>query len=187
MTKLNRLLCIATLSLAVGQPVVGQQVVNSDAKVLVDFQARIDAYMKLHKEMERGAPKLKDKAEPEEIKAHEEALAAKIRAARKTAKPGEIFTPDVRALFRRLMYPELKGKEGAETKAEIKEDAPAAVPLKINTIYPPNQPLPTVPPNLLARLPKLPEELEYRIIGRHLILRDVHANVIVDYIPNAIR
>jgi hypothetical protein len=44
-----------------------------------------------------------------------------------------------------------------------------------------------VPPNLLADLPKLPEDLEYRVIDRHLILRDVHANVIVDYVPNAIR
>jgi hypothetical protein len=187
MSKLNRLLCIATLSLAVGQPVVGQEKVNPDAKLLKDFETRIDAYMKLHNELERDAPKLKDKAEPEEIKAHEEALAEKIRAARKTAKPGEIFTPDVRALFRRLMYPELKGKEGAETKAEIKEDAPAAVPLRVNARYPQNQPLPTVPPNVLARLPKLPEELEYRIVKRDLILRDVHANLIVDYIPNAIR
>jgi hypothetical protein len=187
MSKLNRLLCIATLSLAVGQPVFGQERVNTDAKTLKEFQARIDAYMKLHKEAEGDAPKLKDKAEPEEIKAHEEALAAKIGAARKTAKPGEIFTPEGRALFRRLMYPELKGKEGAETKAEINEDAPAAVVLKINARYPANEPLPTVPPNLLARLPKLPEELEYRIVGRTLILRDVHANLIVDYIPNAIR
>jgi hypothetical protein len=187
MSKLHRLLCVLTLSFIVVPVSAAQQSVNPDAKVLKDFEGRIDAYMKLHNELERDAPKLKDEAEPEEIKAHEDALAAEIRAARKTAKPGEIFTPEVRALFRRLMYPELKGKEGAETKAEIKEDAPAAVPIKINARYPSNQPLPTVPPNLLARLPRLPEELEYRIIGRHLILRDVHANVIVDYIPNAIR
>jgi hypothetical protein len=187
MSKLNRLLSIAALSLVVGQPVFGQEKVNPDAATLKDFQSRIDAYIKLHKEAEGDGPKLKDKAEPEEIKAHEESLATKIRAARKTAKPGEIFTPESRALFRRLMYPELKGKEGAETKAEIKEDAPAAMPLKVNARYPSNQPLPTVPPNLLAALPKLPEELEYRIVKRDLILRDVHANLIVDYIPNAIR
>ena len=44
-----------------------------------------------------------------------------------------------------------------------------------------------MPPTLLAVLPKLPEDLEYRIIARHLILPDVHANVIVHFIPNAIR
>ena len=40
---------------------------------------------------------------------------------------------------------------------------------------------------LLANLPKLPEDLEYRIIGHTLILRDVHANIIVDYLPKAIQ
>jgi hypothetical protein len=36
-------------------------------------------------------------------------------------------------------------------------------------------------------LPQLPEELEYRIIGKDMILRDVHANIVVDFIPKAIR
>jgi hypothetical protein len=36
---------------------------------------------------------------------------------------------------------------------------------------------------LLDVLPRLPEELEYRFVGRDLILRDVKANLIVDFIP----
>jgi hypothetical protein len=36
-------------------------------------------------------------------------------------------------------------------------------------------------------LPKLPPELEYRIIGKNLIIRDVDANIIVDFVPNAIQ
>ena len=39
---------------------------------------------------------------------------------------------------------------------------------------------------LLASLPPLPEEIEYRFVGKHLILRDAKANLIIDYIPNAI-
>jgi hypothetical protein len=69
----------------------------------------------------------------------------------------------------------------------MKEDAPAKVPLKVNATYPEGKPLPTVPPNILENLPQLPEDLEYRIIDKHLILRDVDANLIIDYIPNAIR
>ena len=38
----------------------------------------------------------------------------------------------------------------------------------------------TVPPNILAALPKLPEDLEYRFVNKHMILLDVHANLIVD-------
>jgi hypothetical protein len=86
------------------------------------------------------------------------------------------------------MYPEVKGPDAAATKAAMKEDAPApgSVRLKVNATYPEAAPLPTVPPNILQNLPKLPEQLEYRVVGKHLILRDVDANVIVDYIPNAI-
>jgi len=57
----------------------------------------------------------------------------------------------------------------------------------VNAAYPEKQPLPTVPPDLLARLPKLPEQLEYRLVGKHMILRDIDANIIVDDMLNAIR
>jgi hypothetical protein len=57
--------------------------------------------------------------------------------------------------------------------------------LKVNTPYTADA-LPTVPPNVLANLPQLPEDLEYRILGRDLILRDVHANLIVDFVPRII-
>jgi len=61
------------------------------------------------------------------------------------------------------------------------------VPLKVNATYPEGNPLPTTPPNVLQNLPKLPEQLEYRIWNKNLIIRDVQANIIVDFIPNAIQ
>jgi hypothetical protein len=36
-------------------------------------------------------------------------------------------------------------------------------------------------------LPKLPEQLEYRLVGKTLIIRDVEANIIVDFVPNALQ
>lgn len=164
-----------------------QQKVNADAQLQQDFKQRIDKYLALHQRLEKQAPPVKKKDEPEQIKASQEWLAKAIRAERKNARQGDIFTPAIASLFRRLMYPELKGPDGAETKKAMKDDAPAAIPLKVNGGYPDTAPLPTVPPNLLANLPQLPKDLEYRIIGKHLILRDVHANVIVDYMSNAIR
>lgn len=161
--------------------------VNPDAKILLDFKQRVDAYMELHQRLEKQVPPLKAKAEANEIKAHEDALAKAIRAERKNAKPGDVFTPEIATLFRRLMYPELKGPDAADTKKAIDDDAPTTVQLKVNAAYPDNAPLPTVPPNLLASVPQLPKDLEYRIVGKHLILRDVQANLIVDYMLNAIR
>ena len=189
--KLSRpgaaLLLSWALAVGAGQAPAAQTRVNAEAQVLADFQKRIDQYMQLHERVEKESPPLKQTKEPAKIQASQDAMAAKIQAARKDAKPGEIFTPEIRQALRKLMYPETKGTDGAETKAALKDDAPKNVPLKVNTKYPENAPLPTVPPNLLASLPKLPEELEYRIINKHLILRDVHANLIIDFIPNAIQ
>lgn len=56
----------------------------------------------------------------------------------------------------------------------------------MNAPYPENQPRPTVPANLLLTLPTLPEPLEYRIVGQHLLLLDTEADLIVDYVLNAI-
>jgi len=85
------------------------------------------------------------------------------------------------------MNPQLKGRRGAKTNAAIKDEQPSAIRLKVNARYPEAEPLPTVPPNLLASLPNLPEGLEYRVVHDNLILRDMPANLIVDFIPAAIR
>jgi hypothetical protein len=52
--------------------------------------------------------------------------------------------------------------------------------------YPTELPLATFPARLLAKLPDLPPELEYRIVGRHIVLRDVTANVVVDVARNIV-
>ena len=162
---------------------------NPDAQVLQDFQRRIDGYMDLQKRLKKDAPPLKETKDPAKIKASQMVLAKKIQEARAGAKQGDIFTPEIRQMFRRLMYPETTGPQGAETKAVIAEEKNElkGVSLKVNADYPDSAPLPTVPPNLLAALPKLPEDLEYRFIDKHMILLDVHANLIIDYIVNAIR
>jgi len=162
---------------------------NPEAELLVDFKKRIDGYMALHDKLKKQAPPLKETKDPAKIIASQEGLAMKIREARKDAKQGDIFTPEIRQLFRRLMYPEVKGPEGRATKAAINEegDEVKSVPLKVNADYPEKAPLMTVPPNILAALPKLPEVLEYRFVRRNMILLDTHANLIVDFVPNAIQ
>jgi hypothetical protein len=187
---MNRMALAVLMSCGIAATLGGQaQQVNPDAQLLQDFTKRIESYMDLHKRLEKKAPPLKTTDDPAKIKASQEGLAAAIRTERKGAKQGEIFTPEIAAVIRRLLYPEVKGAEGADTKRAIKEDAPkpGTVPINVNAVYSEGAPLPSVPPNLLANLPKLPEDLEYRIIGHTLILRDVHANIIVDYLPKAIR
>lgn len=157
---------------------------NPDSAILADFNARLDKYVKVQRVLLKEAP-LKETEKPVEIIVPQEVLAAKIRNVRKDARQGDIFTPQVAAMFKRLMYPELQGPEGRDTRAEIKEES-GKVELKVNATYPSSQPLSTVPANLLANLPQLSKDVEYRFVGTHLILRDVDANIIVDYIFNAI-
>lgn len=161
--------------------------VNMDAQVLHDFQERVTTYLDVHKKAAKDAPPLKESNDPAKIKAAQDGLASRIRAARADAKPGDIFTPEIRSKFRQLLYPEMKGEDGRDARKVMKDDAPPDVPLKVNAKYPDGASLPTVPSNLLLNLPTLPEELEYRIIGKHLILLDSDADLIVDYIPNAIQ
>jgi hypothetical protein len=162
---------------------------NPDAQLLVDFKTRIDQYMALQTKLTKESPPLKETRDPSQIQASQDVLAMKIREARKTAKQGDVFTPEIRQLFRRLMYPETKGAAGAETRAAITEEAHETkqVVLKVNAKYPDDAPLMTVPPNILAALPKLPEDLEYRFVNRTMILLDTHSNLIVDFVPNAIQ
>jgi hypothetical protein len=48
-------------------------------------------------------------------------------------------------------------------------------------------PLTTVPPQVLAALPRLPDEqIEFRFLSTRLILLDTRANMIVDYMERAL-
>jgi hypothetical protein len=161
--------------------------VNPDAAAMQEFKARVDKYLDLHRQMAKGVAEQKKGATPTELTAAKSALAAKVQAARANAKHGDIFTPEVRIAFRRLLAPELKGEDGRDAKALLRDDAPApgSIPFKVNAKYPENQPLPTVPAPLLLTLPTLEAPLEYRVVGRHLLLLDREADLIVDYILTA--
>jgi hypothetical protein len=162
--------------------------VNPHAAALLDFEIRVKAYTDLHKRLAKGDAKQMETDDPAMISAVKARLAAKVQAARRDAKQGDIFTPAVRPVFRRLLAPELKGEDGRDAKAVLKDDAPApgSVPFKVNAKYPEDQPRPTVPAKVLLSLPALPAPLEYRIVGQHLLLLDMEADLVVDYILNAI-
>lgn len=156
---------------------------NADAQIIADYKARIDKYVALRKKADDSAPPLKPSNDGAEIKLAQQGLAERIGAARAGVKPGDIFTPAIAAKFRSLLKPPAKETGVREV---LKEDKPAVLSFKVNGPYPDKQPVVTVPPNILETLPPLPKDIEYRFIGKHLILRDAKANLIIDYVPNAI-
>ena len=132
-------------------------------------------------------PKLKTTNEPELIVAHQKILARKIKAARAHAKRGDIFTPTAREDFQKAMSSEFQGPQASHAKATMKQGAPLKnVHLHVNEIYPESIPYTSVPPTMLQKIPKLPEELVYRAVSSDLVLLDVKANLVVDYLPGVI-
>lgn len=164
------------------------QLTPQDQQALAEFDQRVKEYASMRAEVNKGSAKQRETEDPAKIAAARADLAAKIRAKRAAAKPGDIFTPYIQERFRKILAPEFSGVKGQNTKGSIKDEAPppGAVKLAVNAEYPKDQPLGTVPPNILEALPKLPEGVEFRFIDRHLALRDAEANLIIDFMPAAI-
>jgi len=158
---------------------------SRDAVILKAFTDRVQTYVDLHNKLEATLPPLKDSSNPEQITAHQEALAKMIRNARARAAQGAFFTSDVRQVLRRNITAALQRPGGSASLDDLAEATPVRIRLEVNARYPADVPLTSVPPNVLKALPRLPDEVEFRFVMRDLILRDTHANVIVDYMTKA--
>jgi len=155
-----------------------------DVALLRDFNARIAKYREVHKQ---AGVTSKSSDSPDKLADQKQQAAEKIRESRPGAKRGDIFTPWIAAHFKKQLAATLHGKDGAKIRASLRHAEPLPdVPLQVNTKYPGNLPLQSTPPTLLLNLPRLPEELQYRIVGRTLVLYDVPSNLIVDFVPGAI-
>src|SRR5205823_4484556 len=182
MKKFRKVITISLLALLL----VGHSVTQTkdDVAVLKDFQERITKYLEVHKET-GIANKPSDSAH--KLADQKKQAAEKIRQTRPDAKQGDIFAPTISAYFKKQIAATLQGPDGAKVRASLRHAEPLPnVPLRVNEKYPPNLPLQSTPPTLLLNLPRLPDELHYRIVGRTLVLYDVASNLIVDFLPEAI-
>jgi hypothetical protein len=120
--------------------------------------------------------------DPRELLTREHALAERIRTARSRARQGDILTPGVSEAFRET----LRLQASPITCAALADDNPGAMGTGTNDRYPEHQPMSTMPPNVLAALPRLAEDVEYRLLGRDLILVDTRARLVLDRMPLAV-
>jgi hypothetical protein len=153
--------------------------VNAQGAATLEFQKRIQAYLKIHNDAEGKVPNLRNTDDPQKITDRQKALAQAIMTLRAGAKPGDVFAPAYQPYLIQIVKDDFSGRSARDRKALIAE-LPRIIKVDINTVYPTTVPLATFPPALLRKLPDLPPELEYRIVSRSLILRDVKANLIVD-------
>jgi hypothetical protein len=160
-----------------------------EARGLARFQRAMARYATLRDRVIRGTPE-----------ASPESLAVEIRRKRGEAKQGDVFRRDVQPLFRRAVDEELRDPLALHTRHTLGEgnpklargverdgDIPArSITLVVNNLYPPGSSFSTMPPRLLQRLPALPSSIDYRFVGRDLVLLDTSASLVIDYLPNAV-
>ena len=183
----NGTLAVTVLMLST-VPIVAQQksgpAVNANAAIAAKFEQNVSDYMKLRQKALTGLSVPKNTNSSAKIAEFQKQLAAKIRDLRPNAKQGDLFSPAVVGLFRYLVAGAMHGRDGTLIRTSFEHAEPIKGRLDVNASYPDGLPLQSMPPSLLLNLPLLPKELEYRCVGRELILRDTQANLIVDVIPD---
>ena len=184
------------------KPVVPPQNVRMDSEVLEEFLEEIVEYVKLHRKLTETIAIAEPASSAQQISDRQRQFTVAIQNARRDKRQGNIFKPEVEAAFRHVLTRELTGAGGQGLRNEIQSGNPKtegvpqqrnprsepmkSVPLQVNAYYPDDAPLSSVPPTLLLSLPALPEEVRYRFVGRHLILRDAEANVILDFLRDVV-
>lgn len=159
---------------------------NPGSQPIQDFESRIADYVKLQHRVEGSLHALRPTASPEKISHHERELAAQIRKTRRGIPQGSIFTPEIATEFRRLIATAMQGSDSTHVHQSLRHAEPVKVALRINEPWRDDIPLQSTPPTLLMYLPNLDPALDYRVVGNSLVLRDAKANLIVDFLPNAI-
>jgi len=178
---------IAPLFCLVTSVAWAQDKVNAGSLILQDFSKRIADYDQLHRTAQTKVRALRESPSLKDIERYEHRVAHEIRELRHDSGQGSIFTPQIAEQFRHLVGQTMDGSAGARVQQSLRHAEPVRLPrLRVNGTYPEGIPLQSSPPSFLANLPKLPVSLEYRLVGRDLVLRDRGANLIVDLIPNVV-
>jgi hypothetical protein len=174
----------------IADPATKASLSSDDQKTVKSFLDAAKAYLAI----EHNAPsqaRLKPTTDVAVLEKRRLALRQFMVAARPNAKQGDLFTPPVADLFRKLMGQAMQGSGGNKIRHSLQSAEPVAAAgasqIAVNHDYPnqQGQPLQSSPATLLQGLPVLPKGLEYRMVGNILVLRDAEANLVVDYLPNA--
>lgn len=159
----------------------------ADQKLLTAFSKDAKGY--IDKEHALAADKMKPTTDVAKLEQQRKQLRDAVQQSRPNAKQGDLFTPEVAPVFRKILARLFNGSDGAKIKTSLQHAEPGApAQFKVNGEFPNQngQPIQSVPPTVLKVLPELPKGLEYCIAGRILALRDTAANMVVDFLPNAL-
>ena len=148
------------------------------------FDKAIADYLALHTKRRSETPGPVPQSTAKEISDASDLLANSIRRARPRARQGEFFDKEVAEQIRVRIRNTLASSR--IDLSVIDDERPTVLEPRIYLRFPAASEMATMPPSILQALPVLPPELEYRIIGEYLVLRDVKAALVLDYIPAAV-
>jgi len=151
-----------------------------------DLAAHINEYLELRAQAVDRVGRLRPGADARRLPREVDALSAEIQALRRGLPPGVLFSGRVRTDIRKALAQRLAEPDGPALRAVIGEVQPADTHIDVNMRYPEAQPRSTVPPSILAVLPSLPRELEYRFVGRDLLILDRNTAVVLDVMRDAL-
>jgi hypothetical protein len=165
------------------------QAAGSREDPLQRFHEAVSAYMSLREAVEQTVPPLEMSPDWENIRAAMDAMADALRAARPSAKEGDIFDAATATLLRGRID-ETLGPPGCDAESILaaeRDDSRLPVPTR---------PLvhdrfdwgagSFMPICMFAVLPVLPDELQYRFVERDLVLVDIDADLVIDVLPDAL-
>jgi hypothetical protein len=162
-------------------PSAGAQPAADVSAARAVFTARIQQYAWLRGRLEEPLPLFEERRSSWSLFMTRRYLASAIRSARPHARLGTVFAPPVDRMFRDLM---MKTMYEVDVEGLGGFDEELAVDVAIHETVP-EWALGPVPEALLARLPQLPQAIEYRVVSGALVLWDVHAEIVIDALPNA--
>ena len=174
---------IYALALVAFLPVAGtipRQQLLAPPPALIEFLVHVNDYVELRRGVAAGTGGEIFCSDPEELTRQAAQLAAAIRDARPLATEGTIFTPGVAVFLRARLAHAVRAAAHVTTAGQADDlilEVHAALPWGAGR-------LPS--PALVEALPALPYEVEYRFVGRHLVLLDAQANLIVDVLREAL-
>ena len=170
----------AMLAAAIAAPGSG---VQDRSAALQAFSVEVERYAALRARYEAPLPPFDTRRDPWSLHLSRLFLASAMRTARRTAAPGDIFTPPVASLFRADIGAAVR-EAGIEALVDDEEPGEPLVDLTVNERIP-DWAMRPLAGALAARLPALPEAIEYRLAGDALVLWDAHAEILIDALPHA--
>lgn len=150
-----------------------------------EFQQKLDAYLALRKKLANRLKPLESTTDAAELTARQASLAAAIKEARRDAQKGDLIPARMAEEIRTIVLDDYRNRP-ADARAATAAEVPERIPVRINQSYPQEAALPTVPPLLLARLPVLPDNLQYRFANRHVVILDGDTHIVIDYIADVL-